>query len=378
MSARPDLREEERRKRDEVRLAALQTQVDELRSLVRELSSRQVRGEEQFRNYEASISQLRSQVEQHRHEVAQASQARAIDDARLRQQLTEIDARIDESVKPVRALQAHVSEILETIRRGRDDDQDDLRRFTELRTQIDHIAALAERNSDVIQLLRDSTANLRTDLEQTDRNTLKNEDSIRIVEQDARRRIAETHQEIENISIRLEEVRPIFGQLEAQIADVRDSGRHIDPALDALARTDERQQAEINRYYTQSNERDDLLGERIDELRVQQEIGFRDIRQNVEQRFERVSERLDSLADIDRELAYRLNMIEMRLDELADADVRLRRELWHLEEMRVRRRFDQIQQDLEAAAEGRRTAESELAREKPTRQQPRDRSEGIS
>lgn len=378
MSARTDLREEDRRKRDEVRIAALQTQVDELRSLVRELASRQVRGEEQFKNYEAGISQLRTQVEQHRHESAQAGQARAMDDARLRQQLSEIDARIDESIKPVRALQAHVTEILESIRRGRDDDQDEVRRFTELRTQIEHVAALAERNNDVIQLLRDSAASLRTDLEQSDRNTLKVEDNIRIVEQDVRRRVAETNQEIENIGIRLEEVRPIFGQLEAQISDVRDSGRHIDPALDALTRTDERQQAEIVRYYTQANERDDLLGERIDELRVQQEIGMRDIRQNLEQRFERVSERLDGLADTDRELAYRLNMIEMRMEELADADVRLRRELWHLEEIRVRRRFDQIQQELETSAEGRRAAEAELAREKPARQQSRERSEGTS
>lgn len=375
MSARTDLREEDRRKRDEVRIAALQTQVDELRSLVRELASRQVRGEEQFKNYEAGIAQLRTQVEQHRHESAQTSQARAMDDSRLRQQLSEIDARIDESVKPVRALQAHVTEILESIRRGRDDDQDDVRRFTELRTQIEHVAALAERNNDVIQLLRDSTASLRTDLEQTDRNTLKIEDSIRIVEQDVRRRVAETNQEIENIGFRIEEVRPVFGQLEAQIGDLRDSIRHIDPALDALDRTDERQQAEIVRYYTQANERDDLLGERIDELRIQQEIGVRDIRQNVEQRFERVAERVDALSDIDRELAYRLNMMEMRLDELIDADVRLRREIWHLEEIRVRRRFDQIQQELETAAEGRRTAEAELAREKPTRQQSRERSE---
>ncbi len=378
MSARTDLREEDRRKRDEVRIAALQTQVDELRSLVRELASRQVRGEEQFKNYEAGISQLRTQVEQHRHESSQAGQARAMDDARLRQQLSEIDARIDESIKPVRALQAHVTEILESIRRGRDDDQDEVRRFTELRTQIEHVAALAERNNDVVQLLRDSAASLRTDLEQTDRNTLKVEDNIRIVEQDVRRRVAETNQEIENIGIRLEEVRPIFGQLEAQISDVRDSSRHIDPALDALTRTDERQQAEITRYYTQANERDDLLGERIDELRVQQEIGMRDIRQHLEPRFERVSERLDAQADTDRELAYRLNMIEMRLDELADADVRLRRELWHLEEIRVRRRFDQIQQELETSVEGRRAAEAELAREKPARQQSRERSEGNS
>lgn len=382
MSSRNDLRDvsrdEDRRKRDEVRIAAVQTQLDELRSLVRELVSRQARGEEQFKNYEAGLAQLRATVEQHRHEVAQAAQARALEDSRLRQQISEIDARIDESVKPIRALQAHVSEILEFIRRGRDDNQDDVRRFEELRNQIEHVAAVAERTNEVVQLIRDSAASLRTDLEQNQRDVLKVEDSVRIVEQEVRRRVAETNQEVENVSVRLEEIRPIFGQLDAQISEIRDSIRHIDPALEDLARVDERLQGEITRYYGQSTERDDLLAERIDELRVQLDISARDLRQNSEQRFERLSERVEAVADVDRELAYRLNMIDMRLDELADADFRLRRELWHLHELRVRQRFDQIQQELELAAEGRRAAEAEIAREQGANVNKRDRSEGVS
>jgi chromosome segregation ATPase len=214
-------------------------------------------------------------------------------------------------------------------------------------------------------------------LEQAQRDLLKVEDSVRIVEQDVRRRVAETNQEIENVGVRLDDFRPVFSQLEAQLSDLRDSIRHVDPALEELARVDERVQGEIARFYSQSNERDDLIGERVDELRVQHEIAVRDIRQSAEQRFENVTDRIESFADIDRELAYRLNMIEMRLDELIDADMRLRRELWHLHEMRVRQRFDQIQEELESAVEGRRATEAELARDKTPRASNRDRSEGI-
>ena len=381
MSSRNDLRDvsrdEDRRKRDEVRIAAVQTQLDELRSLVRELASRQTRGEEQFKTYEAGLAQLRGQLEQHRHEASQAAQARAMDDARLRQQVSEIDARIAESVKPIRSLQAHVAEILDVIRRGRDDDQGDLRRFDELRNQIEHVAAVAERNNDLILLVRDTAGAIRTDLEQAQRDILKVEDGVRIVEQDVRRRVAETNQEIENLGVKLDDFRPVFGQLEAQISELRDSIRHVDPALEELARVDERVHGEITRFYSQSNERDDLIGERVDELRVQHEIAIRDIRQNAEQRFENVIDRVEAFADVDRELAYRLNMIEMRLDELIDADIRLRREVWHLHEMRVRQRFDQIQEELESAVEGRRATEAELARDKAPRINNRDRSEGI-
>ena len=376
MSSRNDVRDEDRRKRDEIRITAVQTQLDEVRSLVRELVSRQSRGEEQFKNYEAGLAQLRGMVEQNRHESAQAAQARSLEDARLRQQVAEIDARIDEGIKPIRALQAHVTEILEFIRRGRDDDQDELHRFEEIRNQIEHVAAIAERNNDMILRVRESAATLRTDLEQGQRDLLKIEDSVRIVEQEVRRRVAESNQEIENLGIRLDELRPIFSQLEAQIIDLRESIRHVDPSLEELGRTGERIQAEITRFYTQSNERDDLLGERVDELRVQHEISVRDIRQNAEQRFERVTERIDAFGDVDREVTYRMNMIEMRLEELSDADIRLRRELWHLQELRVRQRLDQIQQELEMAVEARRSAETDMASHKGQRAGTRDSSEG--
>src|SRR5690606_20925644 len=189
------------------------------------------------------------QLEQHRHEASQAAQARAMDDARLRQQVSEIDGRIAESVKPIRALQAHVAEILEVIRRGRDEDQGELRRYDEVRNQIEHVAAVAERNNDLILLVRDTASAIRTDLEQAQRDILKVEDGVRIVEQDVRRRVAETNQEIENLGVRLDDIRPVFGQLEAQIADLRESIRHVDPALEELARVDERVQGEVARFY---------------------------------------------------------------------------------------------------------------------------------
>ena len=84
--------------------------------LVRELLSRQGRNEEQFRNYEVGLAQVRAAVDQHRHEVAQTSQARAMEDGRVRQQLTELDARIEETGKPIRSIQAHVAEVVETLR----------------------------------------------------------------------------------------------------------------------------------------------------------------------------------------------------------------------------------------------------------------------
>lgn len=382
MSSRNDLRDtlrdDDRRRRDESKINALQTQVDELRSLVRELVSRQGRSEEHFKNYEAGLAELKVTLEQHRHEVSQGSQARQLEDARLREQLANLDERIDETNRPIRALQSHVAELLESIRRGRDDEQQDSRRFDELRTLIDHIAAQAERNVDAVRTVRDSVESLRTEHEQTRRDVMKSDDSIRIVEQDGRRRVAEIHQDIENLGVQIEEMRPTFTQLEAMITSVRDSIVHVDPALEALKEADGGMREEITRIHTQAVERDDIQGERIDELRVQLDASVRELRQTIEQHYERVNERLDGLVDRSRELAYRLNAIDMRLDDLADNDVRLRREFWHLHEMRTRMRLDQIQSELEEVSADRRAIEAELGAERPEPSNNTSRGGGVS
>ncbi len=226
---------------------------------------------------------------------------------------------------------------------------------------------ITERNSGVVGTLRESIGALRTDLEQTQRDMIKAEDAIKIVEQELRRRMTESGQEIRNLAAKLEDIRPIFAQLEAQIDDVRSSIVHIDPALEELAAIDVRVQEDVVRYYSQTVERDDLLSERIDEIRRHLDIQVRDLRQIGEQRFERINTRADGLSDIDRELAYRLNIVDMRLDELKDVDVKLRRELWHLHELQTRRRLDQAQAEIEAVIESRRVAEQELANERPDR-----------
>ena len=133
MSGRSDLREsardEDRRRRDEARLVALQQQIDELRGLVRELTARQTRGDELFKSYEMALGQVRTGVEQQRHETAQTLQARQLEDQRLRQQLTDMEARIEESGRPIRSIQAHISEIGETLRLGKAEYRNDQRRI---------------------------------------------------------------------------------------------------------------------------------------------------------------------------------------------------------------------------------------------------------
>ena len=361
MSGGPDLRENAG---DETRMIALQQQIDELRGIVRELMARQARGDELFKSHEMALGQVRAGVEQQRHETTQTLQTHHLDDQRLRQQLTDLDARVDGFVRPLRSIQAHVSELGEALRRGREEADKGERRFDELRPLIDHIAAQTERNASVVQAARESIEGLRAELDETRRGLQLSEDAIKIVEQDFRRRIAEVSQESLNASARIDELPAIFDRHAVAIEDMRDSIAHLDPLFDALGVADARLQEKISRFAAQSAERDDLIDEQIDEIRRQIQTQWYDLRQSTDQRDEWLGQRLGDLDDIDRELASRTTALETRIEETRELSGQLRRELWVLHESRSRMRLEQAQAELESVADARRATEQELAPER--------------
>src|SRR3712207_153219 len=94
------LRQDDERRRDEARLAALQNQVDELRQALRDVLTRQAREEELLKHYESATAQNRMAIEQLRQESQQTAQARALDENRTRQQIADLDARIEDVGRP--------------------------------------------------------------------------------------------------------------------------------------------------------------------------------------------------------------------------------------------------------------------------------------
>ncbi|HET7035833.1 MAG TPA: hypothetical protein VFI42_09160 [Thermomicrobiaceae bacterium] len=361
MSARSDFRDsardDERRKRDEAKVQGLQTQLDELRALSRELVSRQARLEDQLKTSEANVAQQRLLLEQHRHEVTQSAQARQLEEGRFRQQLVDLQARIDDSTRPIRSLQAHVSELLDSMRRQKDDVGQDSKRFDELRVLIDHLAAHGERQIAVSQALRDSIETVRVEVEQAQRDLLRTDDSVKIVDQESRRRVAEVGQQIQNLSTRLESELGNLVSMNEHIEALGEAITIFPPQFSELREAIERTNGELERVRTQAQERDELTAERVEELRQQFDAQLKDIGEMLEQRLERFTARDEQLDEFDREISYRLSLLEMRVDELRQVDERVRRELWYLHEQRARLHAEHAQQELDAAIEARRAAE---------------------
>lgn len=353
------MRQDDERRRDEARVAALQNQVDELRQAMREVLSRQGREEELLKHYESATAQNRLAIEQVRQEMHQSAQARAIDETRTRQQIVDMDARVEDLTRPIRSLQAHVMELIEAARQKADDTSEYKQRDDALQAQIEHLSAHVDRTGVLIHQARDSIEATREETDGLRRDIVRAEDSIKIVDQDARRRVAEVAQAGETITARIDELRSDLGHLFDLIDDTRRSIVHIDPALEELRGVDVAVRQELARVQAQGVERHELLQERVEDMRGDIDARFADVRLALEQRHERLAERIDGLNDAHRELGFRISQLGGQLDELRLVDAAVRRDLWLLNEQRVRLRLDQAQQELDLIAAQRRDAESD-------------------
>lgn len=350
-------RQEDERRRDEARVVALQNQIDELRQAMRELLSRQIRGEETVKLVESASAQQRLALEQFRQDAHQTAQARALDENRTRQQISDLDTRIEDSTRPIRSLQAHVNELLELSRKKTDDTGQHQRRFDELRSAIEHVSAHSDRTLVVTHQLRDSLDIVRAETDQLRRDILRAEDAVKIVDQEARRRVAEINQATENTGARIDELRSDLSHLYDLIEDTRRSIVHVDPALEELRATDVDLRTDLTRFQAQAIERHELMLERDEDVRQETDTQFMDVRQIVEQRAERLAERIETAYEQHRELVFRVNALYGQLDELRQIDTSLRRDIWYLHEQRVRLRLEQIQEELDLVSGQRRDSD---------------------
>jgi chromosome segregation ATPase len=365
MSARNDflgsVRDNDKRRRDDSAQVGLQQQVDELRSAIRELTNRCARIEENIKAGQSAAAQDRLALEQHQHEVAQAAQARQVEEARVRQALSDLSTRIEDSTRPIRTLQAHVSELIETVRRFRDEDTDVDKRLEELRSNVDYLSAHHERQIVNTQALRDQIEAVRSEVESAQRDIHHTEDSVKVVDHEIRRRANELRQEIEALDVKFKDYGSVWQTIQVQVDAVREVAEGQIGRIDSLEDEVGQFDGAFDRIYHQTKERDDENAQRIEEVRQHLEHDVEELRTNQDQRYQRIETRIDDLEHLDRELGYRINILEMALDELRQEDARLRRELWYLHEQRVRARMEQIQEEMEQVREARREAERRAA-----------------
>lgn len=358
--ARPrTYREAEGQKRDETRLVGLQDQINELRLMLREVIDGREHQNATIKSQEAEIAQLKISLEQARQEAAQSAQAAALNENRTRQELEDLEERLNDNMRPIRSLQAHVTDLLEQSRRKVDDTTQNKERYAELMTNIEHLTAMSDRTSAIAHGLRDNIDSVRSEIDEIRRDVIRTDDSIKIVDQEARRRTASVAESIDGFTSRLDELRSDLSHTFEAIEDTRRGLVHVDPTLDELRSAEVSLRNDLTKLQNQVDARHDQLVDMQDEARQETDARFDQLRHTLEERIERLNERLEETNETFRETTYKISEINAQIEDLRQTDASLHRDIWYLHEQRVRVRLEQVQEELDLATAQRRDAEGE-------------------
>lgn len=352
-------RREDERKRGQAQSQAIQSQMDDLRLALREISLRQQADQETIKEQAATIAQLKLALEQSDQASGQVSQARALDENRTRQQIEDLEQRLDDSTRPIRSLQAHVTDLLEQSRRKVDDGNQNADRYNELMTTMEHLTAMSDRTSAVAHGLRDNIDSVRSEVDELRRDVIRSDDSIKIVDQEARRRTSAVSENIEAFTARIDELRSDLAHTYDALEDTRRGLVHVDPTLDELRAGEINVRNDMNKMQAQMDERHDQLVDMQDDARQETDARFDQLRHALEERIERLNERLEETNEVFRDTTYKISEINTQVEDLRQVDAALHRDVWYLHEQRVRVRLEQVQEELDIATAQRRDAENE-------------------
>jgi chromosome segregation ATPase len=358
--ARPQTyREADEVRRDDSRTLGLQNQIDELRLLVKDLVEDRDQDHATIKSQEAEIAQLKIALENSRQEMTQSAQAVSLNENRTRQQLEDLEERLDDSMRPIRSLQAHVTDLLEQSRRKVDDTTQNKERYSELMTNMEHLTAMSDRTSAIAHGLRDNIDSVRSEIDELRRDIIRTDDSVKIVDQEARRRVQGVSENIDGFTSRLDELRSDLSHTFEAIEDTRRGLVHVDPTLDELRAAEIALRNDLTKLQSQVDIRHDQIVDLQDEARQETDARFDQLRHTLEERIERLNERLEETNETFRETTYKISEINAQIEDLRQTDTSLHRDIWYLHEQRVRVRLEQVQEELDLATAQRRDAESE-------------------
>jgi chromosome segregation ATPase len=352
-------RDDERRRRDEALAASLQQQVDELRNLVREQATRFQRTEELVRQLEGELKTARSALDEARQESMRQAQLRQLEEQRVRQHLAELITKVDEPLRPLRALQAQVVELIDQSRQQRDLAGQDARQFGDLRLQQESLRSEVGRAHDVVRQLRELLEAVQTAQAGFGREQQRLVDQARLIEQEVRRRITEAELKINGLVERIDAVaafRPVF---EENIRRLREEQSQFRPQVEELLGTDRAIEQQLARVGAQAEERDGLMRSRIEEIRAAQQAELTALREALHDTTTSIHEHNADWADGYRELNAQLSGLSVRVAALDQVDEHLAGLLRRTEERLVRLRLEQAQRAWEELMERREREDEE-------------------
>lgn len=263
--------EERIRAAEQSQVVYLQSQIDELRRLLKDQSGKYSWAIEQVRKVESNVSQIEGLFERHRGEVTQSIDISRRDIAALRKEIAAALIKIEEGIKPIREMQAQIHQVAEARRQDRDHVASWLVRIEDLERSIAGWAAQIRESEERHRVLASRIESftgvddsLRTDIR-------KVAEDMQIEKQNLRRQAVEAQQLVTDL-------RPLIEAQTNRINRLEEIRQRIDGFIDqvpgqisALDVRINEHDGEIKRVERLTTERFLVNQERVEEIRHQQE-----------------------------------------------------------------------------------------------------------
>ncbi len=342
-----NMRDEDRRKREEAQLYAMQQQIDEMKRLLRESAARQQWLEDNLKQSEGRGLQNQIATEKLIQELQQSLQVRQMEEQRVRKAISELEGQIDEPIKPLKEMRAQITELGERIRSSQGQATVSLQQLetvqTHLRDLQAQIAVQTDQHKQNVVAIRDNTAAVTENRQEIVRLV----DSQRVEEQRLRRQDVEIQQYIE-------QVRGEVSQQVARITQLEETRKQFVEEIDALATSLTTTHTEytrledaIVRANRDNSDRYLSQQERLEVVRTQLEADLGDLRQVSEQRVERILSRQQSLDDRIRQLEADLSLVPGQIEALRQHDDLYAEEAETLYEQHLLRAAELAEQQLQ-------------------------------
>lgn len=351
LDIRDNLRDDERRRRDEHRLRELEAAFEHLRHSFLDNASKQDRIEELYKNYDVALAQMAARVDAQQHALAQANDARQLDIERLRQEVEELTIRSETGIAPLPELQAQLADLLAHDRALTQEVERYNLRHDALVERVDQLPPRIDRAVESARAVHDEIESVLALLESRATDIQRAIDAVQVLEQESRRRFSDIAESIQTVNARIDVLKDELPVLSVQLDRVRHELRQVIPRFEALEAGDVETREAVDRAVAAGIDHHRQALARIEEFRDAGEARVQGVERLNDTRFSATMSRFGTLEESDRSLAHRLALLMVRMDEARDADRQIRMEVHKLEEVRLRVRFEQAQREIASMSE---------------------------
>lgn len=306
--------EEKLRVQEQSQLIYLQNQIDELRRIIKEQNNKYSWAMEQVRRVEAQNSQLQGVIDRQAQEQQVVMEAYKRELSTLRRDIANALVKAEESVKPVREIQAAIHQLNESRRADREQIAPLFGRIDELEQGERETVAHVRETEDRYRQLLPQIEQLRLADHDVLEETRRLGDEIKAEKQALRRQAVEAQQMVSDARNSLHE--PV-----ARLSHLEDLHKNLDVLVRTLPAMIENvgeqlpgMKDDIRRIEIISTERFMLTQERLEELRHQNEERLVDLRDTDEQHLRHLTSWLERIDAWCREQEGRVGRVGNRMD----------------------------------------------------------------